>query len=90
MVTVDQIEKTLSDDKDCYSNSGMDHVYTAVSLLRERIPYESCKRIIRAAEHDVIYLCDIDVAADYLTESDILVLADCNCGVENDCIYMFV
>ena len=90
MVTEDQIKSALNDDKDCYSNIEMDHIYTAVSLLRERIPYESCKSIIAAAEHDQIFLCNIEVAAKYLTESDLIVLADCNCGVEDDAIYMFV
>jgi len=71
---------------------GVDHTMTALILLREKIPYEVCRSIIGSAEHDKIYLCDIDQVLDYIDEEDAKIL--CNCGIrfnaENDCLSMFV
>jgi hypothetical protein len=70
----------------------IDHDVVAISLLRERIPYEECKSIISAAEHDVIYLCDVDKALPYLTPEDLEILADCNMWVDKDnkCFGLFI
>jgi predicted alpha/beta superfamily hydrolase len=52
--------------------------------LRERIPYKVCKSIISGAGYDVLYLCDVEKAIPYLTEDDLIVLADCNCWIDDD------
>ena len=93
MITREQIEAALNDDtKKSFVTKGIDHDFTAIKLLRERIPYEVCQEIIGGAGHDVLYLCDIDKALPYLTEEDLVVLADCNCWLDddNDCIALFV
>ena len=92
MVTREQIEEALNTDrKVSYVTKGIDHKAKAITLLRERIPYEKCRSIIGAAEHDIIYLCDVDKAIPHLTNDDLVVLADCNCCIEEefDCIYLF-
>lgn len=84
MVTRQQIEEALVDDKDAFKTKGIDHDVTAINLLRLRIPYDVCRGIIGGAEHDVLYLCDIEDAIPYLTEEDLLILADCNCWIDED------
>ena len=90
MITREKIEEILSDKSPFKAT--VDHDVTAINLLRLRIPYDSCKSIIGGAEHDVIYLCDVETALPYLDETDALVLADCNVGIEEEfeCFYLFV
>ena len=90
MVTRKQLEAAFSDDK--AFTKDIDYKAKAIMLLRERIPYEECKSIISGAEHEVIYLCDIDKVIPYITEGDLLILVDCGCWIDNDfdCIAMFV
>lgn len=92
MITREQIETALSDDKESFVTKNVDHDVIAINLLRERIPYDKCKSIISGAGHDVLYLCDVDEAVPFLTEDDLKVLADCNCWIDedNDCIALFV
>jgi len=90
MVTVEQIEEALSDDKNPYSERDVDHTFKAISLLRSKIPYEECKNIIGAAEHDKIFICSVEIASKYIDEQDIKVLADCNCWIEYDSIGLFI
>ena len=92
MITREQLEKALGDDKAPFKTRNIDHHVTVISLLRACIPYDVCKRIIGGAEHDVLYLCDIEKAIPYLTEEDLLILADCNCWIDKDvdCIALFV
>ena len=61
-----------------------DHDCIAISLLRDKIPYEVCKNIIGGAGHDVLYLCDVEEALPYLNEEDLAILADCNVWVDSD------
>ena len=85
MVTIEQIEAALnSETKEAFKTRDIDHDVKAITLLRERIPYEECKSIISGAEHDVLYLCDIDKAIPYLTEDDLIILGDCNCWIDED------
>lgn len=60
MITREQIEIAFGNNKKCYQTINVDHDVIAITLLREKIPYEKCKSIISGAEHDVIYLCDIE------------------------------
>jgi hypothetical protein len=85
MVTREQIEEAFGDNRSAFKTKNVDHDFIAISLLRERIPYEVCKSIIGGAEHDVIYLCDVNEAIPYLTEEDLFILADCNCWIETQC-----
>lgn len=90
MVTREQIEAALDDEtKNPFVTKNVDHGVRAISLLRERIPYEVCKRIIAGSEHDILYLCNVDKALPYLTEEDLAVLADCNCLIDDDNIALF-
>jgi len=85
MVTLEQINEALGDDsKNPFQTKNIDYNVTAISLLRERIPYEECKSIIGGAEHDVLYLCDVEKALPYLTEKDLEILADCNVFYDED------
>ena len=91
MVTSEQVNEILGEDKNPYKTENIDHDFRAISLLRERIPYDICRSIIQGADHDIIYLPDIDVICDYLNEEDLQVLADCNCFVnDGDYIALFV
>jgi hypothetical protein len=91
MITREQIELAFGDDRNAFQTKDIDHDLRAITLLRERIPYEACKNIIVAAEHDVIYLCDLETAMPYLNEDDLNVLADCNVWVEEEyCFALFV
>ena len=91
MITKEQIEEAFDNGK-AFQTKDIDHDVVAISLLRERIPYDICKSILQAAEHDVLYLCDVEDALPYLTEDDLKVLADCNMFLdeENNCFGLFV
>lgn len=91
-VTREQIELALNDDAESFKTKGIDYAVVAISLLRERIPYDVCKAIISCAKRETIHLCDVDKAIPYLTEEDLQVLADCNCFIDDyyDCIGLFV
>jgi hypothetical protein len=85
MITREQLEVALDDEtKASFVTKDIDHDVRAITLLRERIPYEKCKGIIGGAEHDVLYLCDVEKALPYLMEEDLVVLADCNCWIDDD------
>lgn len=92
MITREQVEEAFGDDKKPFKTKDVDHDVIAISLLREKIPYEVCKNIIAGAEHDILYLCDVDKILPYFDENDLSVLADCNCWLDedNDCIALFV
>lgn len=91
MITREQIEVAFGDDRKPFKTM-VDHDVAAISLLRERIPYDKVKAIISGAEHDVIYLCDLETAMPFLYEDDLDVLAECNVWVDddNDCFGLFV
>lgn len=84
MIKIEQIQLAFGDAKTPYKNKGVDHDFVAIQLLRERIPYDRCKSIIQGAEHDVLYLCDVDEVLEYLSEEDLEVLADCNVWLDED------
>ncbi len=86
MITRKQLKKILDDDKKRpFQEKNVDHDIKALNLLRERIPYEVCKGIIGGAEHDQIYLCDIDKVLPYINKDDANVLAECNLFIDDDC-----
>jgi len=101
MVTIEQVKQAFGDDKNPYKYSGIDYInqynmktrnmVTAISLLRKRIPYKECRRIISGAEHDIVYLCDIDKVLPYISEDDLDVLADCNVWYDDEagCLALF-
>ena len=91
MITREQLEKALGDDKNPFKNKE-DHDVKAITLLRSKIPYDICHSIIGGAEHDVLYLCDVEKVLLYLEDTDIEVLADCNVWIDedNDSLALFV
>jgi glycosyltransferase involved in cell wall biosynthesis len=92
MITREHLERFFNDDNVPFKTKGIDHDIVALNLLRNRIPYDKCKTIIQGADHDQVYLCDIEECLPYLNEEDLIVLADCNLFVDkdNDCLSMFV
>lgn len=92
MITREQLEEAFDDDRNPFQTKDVDYDVVAISLLRERIPYDVCKSIISGSEHDVLYLCDVDNVIPYLDEGDLEVLADCNVWFDedNDCLALFV
>lgn len=92
MITIEQIKEAFGDNRSPFKTENVDYDVLAISLLREKIPYEECKSIIVGADHDIVYLCDVDKAMKHLTENDLLVLADCNVlyNEDNGCFAMFV
>lgn len=85
MITREQLEEAFGDGRKAFVTKDIDHDLRAITLLRERIPYEVCKSIIGGAEHDVIYLCDVDDSLPYLNDEDLSILADCNVWIDDDC-----
>jgi hypothetical protein len=83
------IEILDSGDYPSYTKK-QDNEVAGINLLRDRIPYEKCKNILVAAEHDIIYLVSIEDAAPYLTKEDAIALVDFNIGYNEDaeCLYI--
>lgn len=84
MVTLDQIKEALGEGNDPFQVDGIDHGVLAIALLRDRIPYEVCKRIIDSSDYDILYLCKLDDVLPYIDEGDLKVLAECNVGIDDD------
>lgn len=84
MVTIEDVERFFGDNNTPFKTKDVDHNVVAISLLREKIPYESCKSIIQGAEHDVLYLCDVDEVLEHLSLEDLEILADCNVWYDED------
>lgn len=85
MVTIERIQEVFGDEnKKVFANRNEDHDVKAISLLRERIPIDACPSILQGAEHDILYLCDVEEALPYLTEEDLETLADCNVMYDED------
>ena len=90
MVTKEQLEKFLDEDNP-FKTKGIDYDVRVISLLREKIPYDRLKNIIGGANHDIIYLTEVDITCEYLNEEDLEVLSDCNCFIYEDCcVALFV
>lgn len=92
MITREQMEIAFGDEKRPFQTKNIDHTMTALQLLRERIPYDECHEVLVAAEHDIIYLCSVDVALQFISEVDLKILADCNMMIDDDddCLALFV
>ena len=89
MITREKLEEILDNyGKRPFKEKEVDHNMKALTLLRDKIPYEVCKGIIGGAEHDQIYLCDIDKVLPYINEDDAKVLADCNLFIDSDYDYL--
>lgn len=92
MITRERLEEILDgESRGSLYTKGIDAQVVAIALLRERIPHEVCGAIIGAAEHDQIYLCDIDDVLPYINEEDARTLAGCRLFIdsENDCFSMW-
>jgi hypothetical protein len=72
----EKLIEVLDSDNASAIEKEQDNKVVAINILRSKIPYEKCPRIIQAAEHDMVYLCDIDEAAPYLDLKDALELND--------------
>ena len=86
MITREELEAILDDDNnsEVFSKENEDHDVIAIKLLRDRIPYDVERQIICAAEHDIIYLVDVESALPYLSKEDAAILQDCNCFIDED------
>ena len=85
MLTREQVDEAFGDDRNPFTlQRNIDHDATVIALLRSRIPYDVCKGIIGGAEHDKLWLCDIDYVLEYCDEADLAILADCNCWIDGD------
>lgn len=90
MITIEQVEEAFGDSRKAYKVKDIDHTTKVITLLRERIPYDIITSIVSGAEHDVIYLCNVEESLDYLSEEDLEILADCNCWLSvYDCFALF-
>ena len=90
MLTIEEIETIFEkDDIDVFKEKNVDHKIKALNLLRDKIPYETCPRIIIGASHDVIYLCSVEKTIHYLSKEDYIKLAEYNIGIEDDHFMMF-
>lgn len=90
MITIEKLKELLNDNKNPFQEKNVDYKIKALTLLRNKIPYDVCKSIICSAEHDKIYLCDVDDIIPYINDDDIKILADCNLFIDNDdCLIMY-
>ena len=92
MITREKLEEIFDNDEIiAFREKDIDHTMKALTLLREKIPYDVCKSIIGCAEHDKIYLCDVDDVLEHINVEDAIILAECNMFLdeENDCFAMF-
>lgn len=80
------------DELPTYTEMNLDHTMAVLSLLRDKIPYNVCKSILGAAEHDIIYLSGIAETLPYITEYELKYLIDCNVGYDKEFerFYLFV
>lgn len=87
----EQLEEIFDEDIPL-KNKEEDGDSLAIALLRNKIPYDKCKSIIVAAEHDIIYLVDLDTVLEYINEDDAKKLRDYGLHIEseNDCLASFV
>lgn len=93
MITREKLQEIFNNDEIVrFREKDIDHDVKAITLLREKIPYDICKGIIGCAEHDIVYLCNVDDVLEHLNEEDVVNLAEYNIFVdkENDCLAMFV
>jgi hypothetical protein len=92
MITLERLTEMFNDENKFPYKENIDHTMTALSLLRERIPYEICKRIIQSSDQDIMYLCDVNDILDYIDENDVNILMDCNFFIHEDydCLACFV
>jgi len=90
MITIEQLEDALGENKNPFQTQNVDHDLIAISLLREKIPYNMCKSIISGAGHDVLYLCDVEIVLNYLDENDLNILSDCNVCLDDELGILFL
>ena len=95
MITREKFDQIFDDENteiEIFREKGIDHIVKAISLLREKIPYDTCKSVIGCVEHDKIYLCDIDDVLEHIDEQDAIFLVECNLFIdaEFDCLAVFV
>lgn len=69
-------------------NETADRVLTGLNILAKY----TTKPVIGAAEHDIIYCCDVDDVIDSITEEDAIKLRSLGFGLDSeyDCFYHFV
>jgi hypothetical protein len=94
-MTIEEVNEIFNDDKNIHNAFSMggpftDYQMKALTLLRNKIPYDVSRRIIQCSHHDVIYLVDVEEALPYLDRKDILILRDCNLHIDDECFAMFV
>ena len=72
MITEEKLEELL--DSVSYDKTKDDRVLHVLTFLRNRIPIEVERDIVRGCRNEAIWLCDIDVATKYLNEEDAMEL----------------
>lgn len=70
--------------------SDVDRRFAAIELLRKRVPVKVCGAMPSAAEHDVLYICQIDEAAPYLSEEDVVALGEYGVHESYEAFALFV
>lgn len=89
MITKEQLEEAIENHEYKHTD-GIDHDMAVFQLLRQRIPYEKCPSIIIGADHDIIYLVEIDTVCECILPEDIEAVAN-RCHINDDeCLAMFV
>jgi hypothetical protein len=87
MITLERLEEILDESPE---SKHTDRHMAALILLRDRIPYDVCKSIIIGADHDKVFLCEVEYALPYISEADAYILSASRCFIEDDCFSMFV
>jgi len=88
MITREKFTEILDVDGGAFTNGHIDYTMKALTLLRERIPYEVCDEIVQGADRGAVYLCDIKDVLPYISVEDAYILADCNLYIDKklDCL----
>jgi len=88
MITLERLEEIF--DESSSRPKDVDRHMKALTLLRDRIPYDVCESIIIGADHDKVFLCAVEYALPYMSEDDARALSNGSCFIEDDCFSMFV
>jgi len=82
MITLEKLSEILDGDTNYQSDT--DRKLLAITTLRSKIPFDVCHSIIQGADHDVVYLCDIDEALPYISEDDAKIIANGGVFIDTD------
>lgn len=83
MITIEKLNEVL-EGTTTFQKKGIDYGLTALTLLRDKIPYDVCNKIIASSAHDQIFMCRTEDVLPYIDEIDAEILGWCNVFIDTD------